>query len=76
MYFHQHIKKRSRYFWKSYPIYQADILAASQKKQIPSLVCIEANSSQIISSIWKCLINEILLGFIKVSAFFTSHFDT
>lgn len=77
MYIQQHRKKQSRYFWKNYPIYQADILAASQKKkkkQIPSLVYIMANSNQIISSTWECLINEILLGFINLPAFFTSHF--
>lgn len=33
MYIQQHRKKQSRYFWKNYPIYQADILAASQKKK-------------------------------------------
>lgn len=75
MYIHQHIKKQqTRFFWKNYLIYQADSLAASQKKQFPSLVYIEAKSDQIICSTWGCLINEILLSFINLSTFFTSHF--
>lgn len=50
------------------------LLHKKKKKQIPSLVYIMANSNQIISSTWECLINEILLGFINLPAFFTSHF--
>lgn len=75
MYIHQHMKNNTvDTFEKMTPFIKLTFWLLHKKKQIPSLVDIEANSNQIIYSTWECLINEILLGFINLSAFFTSHF--